>query len=112
MSCDVSIQNFPHVFTAGDQLPEIVGTLAGVDLTGYTIEFDLARPDGTVIEKSTATSGVVITDAANGQFKITWEATDLITGPQQTAQVRFIDTASRPLTSQDFYISVKEKQEP
>ena len=110
MSCAISVQNFPHVFTEGDRLPEIVGTLNGVDLTGCTIEFDLARPDATVVEKSTVTSGVVITDAPNGQFKITWEAADLMVGPQQIAQVRFIDTGGLPLTSQDFYINVKEKQ--
>lgn len=110
MSCAACMQDFPHVFTEGDRLPEIIGTLAGTDLTGYTVEFALLRPDNTVVEKSSATSGVVITDAANGQFKVTWETTDLVVGRQQIAQVRFIDGSGLPLTSQDFYISVKEKQ--
>lgn len=109
-SCATCPQDFPHVFTEGDRLPEIIGTLAGTDLTGYTVEFDLARSDGSVVEKSSATSGVVITDAPNGQFKVTWEATDLVAGLKQIAQVRFIDGSGLPLTSQDFYLGVKEKQ--
>ncbi|MBT8102933.1 MAG: hypothetical protein KJO95_08175 [Gammaproteobacteria bacterium] len=108
-TCATRPKKYPHVFTAGDRLPEILGTLDGVDLTGYTIEFDLVQPDGTVIQKSTATSGVQITDAAAGQFKITWLATDLVKGRDQTAQVRFIDSGGLPLTSQDFWITVKSK---
>jgi len=103
-------QKYPHVFTEGDRLPEIIGTLSGVDLTGYTIEFDLAQPGGAVVEKSTATSGVVVVNAADGVFKITWESTDLVTGKGQGAQVRFIDTAGRPLTSSDFLLDVKAKK--
>lgn len=106
----ITRETFPHIFTAGDRLPEIIGTLTGTDITGYTVEFDLERPDGTVVEKSTATTGVVITDAVNGGFKITWEASDLVAGIGQIAQVRFIDTAARPLTSQDFLIDVKAKK--
>jgi len=110
MTCTTRPQRYPHTFTAGDRLPEILGTLDGVDLTGYTVEFDLVQPDGTVVEKSTATSGVVVTDAAAGQFKITWESTDLVVGKNQAAQIRFIDSASKPLTSQDFTITVKAKK--
>lgn len=113
MTCATCTQDFPHVFTEGDQLPEIVGTLASTDLTGYTIEFDLTRPDDTVVEKDSAgAGGVVITDAPNGQFKITWDAADLVVGKKQTAQIRFIDGTGKPLTSQDFYIDVKEKGRP
>lgn len=109
-TCTTRPKKYPHVFTAGDRLPEILGTLEGVDLTGYTVEFDLEQPDGTVVQKSTATSGVVLTDAANGQFKITWLATDLVVGKNQQAQVRFIDSGGLPLTSQDFTITVKAKK--
>lgn len=111
MTCTSScLQDFPHVFTEGDRLPEIVGVLDGVDLSPYTIEFTLLRPDGSVVEKSSATSGVVITDPPNGQFKVTWEATDLVEGSRQLAQIRFIDGSGLPFTTQDFYIGVKEKQ--
>ena len=109
-ACSTRPKAFPHTFTAGDRLPEIAGTLNGVDLTGYEVQFDLVQPDGTVIEKSTATSGVVFTDAAAGQFKITWLATDLVVGRKQPAQVRFIDSGGLPLTSQDFTINVKAKK--
>ena len=105
-------KRYPHTFTEGDRLPEILGTLEGVDLTGYTVEFDLVQPDGTVVQKSTATSGVQLTDAANGQFKITWDTGDLVTGKLQPAQVRFIDSGGLPLTSQDFTITVKAKKRP
>ena len=111
-SCQNQPKKYPHVFTAGDRLPEILGTLDGVDLTGYTIEFDLTQPNGAVVEKSTATSGVTITDAANGQFTVSWVATDLVVGRDQRAQVRFIDGSGLPMTSQDFLITVKAKQRP
>lgn len=110
MTCTTRPKKYPHTFTAGDRLPEILGTLEGVDLTGYTVEFDLVQPDGTVVEKSTATSGVQITDAAAGQFKVTWEATNLVVGKNQAAQIRFIDSGGLPLTSQDFTITVKAKK--
>ena len=109
-ACRTRPPKYPHVYTAGDRLPEIVGTLTGTDLTGYTVEFDLVQPDGTVVEKSTATSGVTLTDAANGVFTVTWISTDLVEGKNQPAQVRFIDPSGKPLTSQDFLISVKAKK--
>lgn len=111
-TCTTRPKRYPHTFTEGDRLPEILGTFTGVDLTGYTVEFDLVQPDGTVVQKSTATSGVQLTDAANGEFKVTWEATDLVVGKNQPAQVRFIDTGGLPLTSQDFTITVKAKKRP
>lgn len=115
MTCANQVYRYPHTFTAGDRLPEIAGTLRDVsenpvDLTGYTVEFDLAQPNGTVVQKSTATSGVTLTDAANGQFAISWIATDLVVGRDQPAQVRFIDTGGLPQTSQDFLITVKARQ--
>jgi len=112
VTCTPRPKKYPHTFTAGDRLPEILGTLEGVDLTGYTVEFDLEQPDGTVVEKSTATTGVQIVDAAAGQFKVTWEATDLVTGKDQAAQIRFIDSSGLPLTSQDFLITVKPRKRP
>lgn len=105
-------KQYPHTFTAGDRLPEIYGTLEGVNLTDYTVEFDLERPDGSVVQKSTATSGVVITDALLGEFKVTWDAGDLVVGLDQPAQVRFIDAAGLAQTSQDFLITVKAKKRP
>ena len=109
-TCTTRPKKYPHTFTAGDRLPEILGTLETVDLTGYTVEFDLVQPDGSVVQKSTATSGVVITDAAAGQFKVTWLASDLVVGKNQEAQIRFIDSGGLPLTSQDFTITVKAKK--
>lgn len=109
-TCTTQAKRYPHVFTAGDRLPNIVGTLEGVDLSGYTIEFDLEQPNFLVVQKSTATSGVTITDAANGVFVISWLATDLVVGRDQPAQVRFIDPGGLPLTSQDFLITVKAKR--
>lgn len=109
-TCTTRAKRYPHVFTAGDRLPEILGTLEGVDLSGYTVEFDLVQPDGTVVEKSTATTGVQFVDAAAGTFKVTWDSTDLVVGKNQPAQVRFIDSGGLPLTSQDFTITVKAKK--
>lgn len=111
-TCSTRPKKYPHTFTAEDRLPEILGTLEGVDLTGYTIEFDLVQPDGTVVQKSTATTGVQFVDAAAGQFKVTWETTDLVVGKSQPAQIRFIDTGGLPLTSQDFVLNVKAKKRP
>lgn len=112
----MALSTFPWTFTEGDREPDIVGTFkdengTAIDITGYTVVFVLERPTGsTVLEKSTSTTGVTITDAANGEFTIDWVASDLVEGYGQCAQVRLIDTSTKPVTSQDFLIDVKPKK--
>lgn len=111
-TCANRIYTFPHTYTEGDTLPEVAGTFTGLDLTGYTLEFDLVKPDGTVVQKSTATSGMTITDAAAGQFAIDWQETDLVTGKNQIGQVRFITPAGKRQTSLDILFNVKDRKRP
>jgi len=107
-----SLQKHPHVFAEGDQLPELDGSLASTDLTTFTIEFTLDRPDGSTILKSTATSGVTFLafSGGNSTFKITWLPTDLQAGYGQEAQLRFIDSSGKAQTVKNFLLDVKPKK--
>jgi hypothetical protein len=52
---------------------------SAVDLSGATVVWGLARrptADAALVEKSTDTGGITITDAASGEFAIEVEATD------------------------------------
>lgn len=75
----------PHTWTAGDTLPEIVMTLDDTDLTGYTVDLLLRRPDGSLLTKL-----ATFIDAAQGKFKFSWASTDLQEGISQQASVKFI----------------------
>lgn len=104
-----TLKTHPYTWTEGNRLPELVGVLSGVNLTGYEVHFHLERPDGVVLDKTVGNGGVVIVDAATGKFKVVWAATDLIEGTGQVADVTFIDTGGLPLTSRKFKINVARK---
>lgn len=63
----------------GDRLPEIEATLYGadgqiIDLTGATVTFTMAAPDGRVIINKAAATVVT---AASGLVRYSWDADDL-----------------------------------
>jgi len=107
VTCE-SCPRFPHVFSEGDQLPELLGVLKGVDLSNHTVTLRLDRPDP---------SGLLVkigqmVDASQGMFKFVWDATDLVAGIAQEAAITFTDASNRPLTSpQRFVIDVQELPE-
>ena len=78
------IERFPHTWTAGDTLPEIVLTLDEFDLTGYTVQLELRRPDESLLVKTAS-----IFDPLQGKFKFEFVATDLQAGIGQLAQIKF-----------------------
>lgn len=97
------LPKLPHVYTEGDQLPKVTGFLEETDLTGYTVTLRLEQPDGTLVEKV-----ATITDAPSGMFEFGWDATDLVAGLGQSAEVEFKDAATLQLTSHRFLIDVEE----
>jgi len=61
-----------------DTLPSLEATLkysdgTAIDLTGATVKFYMAKPDGTVVINATAT----IVDAVNGKVRYEWQQGDL-----------------------------------
>lgn len=98
MSCNGTVDTFPHTYTEGDTRPKITGELAFTDISAYTVEFKLEKPDDTFVEKSTAGASpeVTITDGPNGQFEIEWSASDLVVGLEQIAQVVVKDFGRSP----------------
>jgi hypothetical protein len=76
----------PYVVKDQQDIPVVV------NITGALIEWTLAKQDpnaqpitrpqpqknSTIKEKSTATSGVTITDAANGEFKVELDSADTV----------------------------------
>ena len=104
MACD-PCPTFPHVFSEGDQLPELLGVLKGVDITNLVITLRLDRPDPSSVLVKIGQH----VDDAQGMFKFVWGTTDLVAGIAQEATITFTDASSRPLTSpQRFVIDVQE----
>lgn len=98
---------YPHVYTANDTLPEIAGVLRNVDITGYTINLNLKRPDGTEIQRA----GTIV-DAPNGTFKFVWQTGDLVAGCGQLVQIEIIDTGGNVLTAPEFLLDVVQEITP
>lgn len=92
-------------FTDGDRLPELVGVLKDVDLTGYTVKMNITRPSGVLVKNA------VIVDAAQGQFKFTWDVDDLEHGFGQPVLVRTIDPSGKAQTIANFKLDVKKDPE-
>ncbi|SRR6266496_673093 len=64
--------------TASLELQALVGGQP-INLTGLTVQFTARYDPGgseVAISKSTATSGIIVTDAANGWLRVTIEAAD------------------------------------
>ena len=79
-----AIARFPHVWVANDTLPEIVLVFEGENLTGFTIELFVRRPDNTLLVKAAQ-----FIDATQGKFKFVWVDGDLQVGLGQLAEIRF-----------------------
>lgn len=92
-------------FTDGDRLPEFVGVLKDVDLTGYTIKMNITRPSGVL------TKTAIIVDAAQGQYKFTWDVGDLEHGFGQPVLIRAIDSAGKSETIANFKFDIKKDPE-
>lgn len=104
MTCE-ACPKFPHIFSEGDQLPELLGVLKGVDITDLTITLRLDRPDPAAVLVKVAQK----VDAPQGMFKFVWDAADLIAGIGQQAAITITDASNRPLTSpQRFILDVLE----
>lgn len=83
MSCEI-IPTFPHVYTEDDTLPEIIMTLDEVDLTGFSVDLIIRRPDESELIKA-----ATFIDATQGKFKFDFDAGDLQAGLGQLTAVRF-----------------------
>ena len=93
---------FPHCFTVGDVLPEIVVVYERADLTGYTIVLRLMRPDGIVIVKN----AIMI---AIDKFSFKFLPTDLIAGIGQQSEIVFTTPLGEQLTSPVILLNVKDQ---
>ncbi len=91
---------FHVLYTAGDELPELTGILAGIDLTGQTIRLTLQRPTDVI------TKTAVITAAQQGRFKIEWDATDLVSGLSQLAVLRIENASTEKQTLARFLLDI------
>lgn len=74
-----------HAIAVGDTLTPLgcqlkqastTGTLAAVNLTGLTVKFTMVSADGTVVVNE-ATTGVSVTDAANGKVQYDFQTADV-----------------------------------
>ena len=93
---------YPERFRAGDTR-ELMAHRTNLDLTGYTVTLHLKRPDASVVIKP-----AIILDAANGLFKFTFDATDLVAGECQLAEVQFVVGAD-VTSSEQFTLNVDEQ---
>jgi len=104
MTCN-PCPKFPHIYSEGDQLPELLCVLKGVDLTNYTVTLRLDRPTPSTVLVKVAQ----FVDAAQGMFKFVWDAGDLVAGIAQEATITFTDASNRPLTApKRFVLDVQE----
>lgn len=97
---------FEVLYSEGDRLPDVGGTLKNFDLTGFTIRMNLQRPSD-VLEKD-----AIITDAANGIFEFDWLTTDLVKGFGQLAVIRIIDPSGESQTLARFQLDIHEVPTP
>jgi hypothetical protein len=102
MSCPI----FPHEWTEGDQLPELIGVLEDIDLTNLTVTLDIERPT------TTLTKTAAILEAAQGKFKFSWDDTDLVAGVGQVATLFVEDASNRMTTIAKFIINVLKDPTP
>lgn len=90
-----------HLYTAGDQLPELFATYKGVDITGYVITLYLERPTTLLTKLAT------FVDAAQGRFKFSWAPTDLVAGLSQRGTIVVTDTSPKNTTIAHFMLDVR-----
>ncbi len=74
-----------------------------VNLSGATIYCTMKASDGT-LKIDRQTSGVVITNAANGEFEYRWQA-----GDTDTVGLYYIEFEINPQSGGKFTVPVKEK---
>ena len=103
-------ETYPYLYTAGDESPDMLGSLPGVDLSTYEIELFLERPDDTVLLKSTTNGGIIFDLYSGGTstFHIVWAATDLQAKCGQEVQVRISTAGGKSQTYPVFLLDVAE----
>lgn len=87
-------------YTEGDTLPAYSGSV-GQDITGWVITFRMRRSDGTLL--SLVATHV---DEANGDYAVTFGATDLLAGLHQPVEIEF-NTGSGVYTENGILFSVR-----
>lgn len=101
MSRRCKIEYYPREYYEGDTNPSIVMAWKK-DLSSYTLEMRLKRPDDSVIVKP----AIVITNTDDySQQKWDWEPSDLIQG-RSHAIIRLVDGAGEKVDIGQFYIKV------
>ncbi len=105
----MAIREVIDSYTEGDTDPLVVTFAEGtVDITGFTITFNMRLPNGTVLTKSTTIGDVVITDGAAGEFEVQWVTTDLVEGGDlQESEFRLLNTLSKLSTFNDIFFDVR-----
>jgi hypothetical protein len=101
----VDLQKLATEFVEGDQRPDLVMTLKGTDLTGYTVILRIRRPAPAAVLEKPAIE--IDYQAAFSKFKFVWDAGDLVGGCDQLCEVQFTDTLGKALTSRRFLIDVQ-----
>jgi hypothetical protein len=99
---------FPHTYTEGDELPELVGVLSGVDITSYTVRIRIERP----VPSDPLVKDAVLVEPTQGKFKFAWVDTDLVEGLGQLSQIEFEDGGGKVTTGAKFILNVESRFEP
>ncbi len=112
MSCE-AYQTHPYVWTEGDERPGLTfrhkdapGAAGNpIDITGWTVQLRLERPDDTVLVKAAP-----VTDGPNGLAATgAWVTTDLQAGLGQQAKVELRDTSNELRTTIFFLMDVQRR---
>lgn len=110
----MALKRFPLV--AGDRLPEITATVrdaagAAVSLVGATVAFFMADKETGTVKIDGAAATVV--DAAGGQVKYAWGATDTTTAGEYRARFRVTFGDGRKMHAPNYgyvFVTISPKQ--
>ena len=97
------ITHIPHIYTEGDTLPEILMTFDEENLTGFTVELEIRRPD-----ESLLVVPATFIDQPAGKFKFSFAAGELQAGLGQISAVVFKIGAEVQHT-EPLFLDVREK---
>ena len=89
--------------TVGDILPSYDVTVTGTDITGFTIQMHVQKPDGTTVFTRTA----VIVDGPNGLARFTFTASNFDVNGNYKAEIEITDIGSNNETFGDIVIKVR-----
>ncbi len=101
MSAEDELPTFPHVYTEGDRIPELLFA-HDLDLTGHTVDFLVERPDGTGFTRvgsfptpNTVKAGLLETDWIAGCSQLTVRFTAPGGEPQHTGPI-LVNVQAKP----------------